>query len=171
MKKFFNISLFLAVLFVFVGCQRTPVVATFQNATMAGSDANTVKIIFSDDKHYEDKVYDVWIKSDKDNSVLKMHYENEQTFIVSVEQKDYWYSLTSLEYESKNMAGKEDFESFKQALNKTLIIESEQESTLTFKVIVGDKIKNADETGYLIANAEDVSKEYKQKLTPLKPEE
>ena len=167
MKKIgYLFSVFLLML-ILVGCGRTPLAVTFQNATMAGSDSNTIKVLFSKEKFYDDKVYDIWIKSNKDNSNLILHYENQENLEINLEKKDFWYSLTNLKYEYLNKAGSEDFISFENALNLTLIIESENECELTLKSVIGDKIQNADKTGFLISNTEDISKEYTQKITPL----
>ena len=166
MRKIIFLLLVFCALFT-IGCERMPKVISFQNATLAGSDSNTVKVIITQDKMYQDKCYDIWIKSDKSLTV-KVNYENEQEFNISFEKKDYWYSLTDLEYASKNLKGTEDYKNFKEALNKTIIFKTETECNLTFKGVIGDKVKNAEEKGYVFANAEDVSKEYTQKMTPLK---
>ena len=167
MKKIAYLYFVLTLVFVLVGCERAPKVISFQNATMAGSDSNTVKIFIAKDKLYESKSYDIWVKSDKPIT-LTLNYENQESFIVNFEKEDYWYSLTNLEFESKNLKNQENYKSFKEALNQTLILKTNEECNITFKGVVGDKCENAEKTGFIFANAEDVSVEYMQKLIPQK---
>lgn len=152
------------------GCDRKPLVVSFQNATMAGSDQNTLNVFFADDKKFEDKYFDIWLKSDTENLEITINKSNQLAHEIKVEKSDNWYSLTSLEHISKNQTGQEDYSGYKDAIDITYIIRSAKECKLTFKAVTGDKIKNADETGFMLINAEDVSKEYTQKITPLKNE-
>ena len=168
MKKIrFLLSLLLLSL-ILVGCERCPYIVSFQNATMAGSDKNTIKVMFAKDDIYIDKAYDLMLQCDKENVTLNVHFENQPAFDINIKEKDYWYSLGNLYYSAKNLAEQEDFTNLKDAVNLTIIFESKIECNIKLKAVVGDKVENAEKTGYLLSNAQQVSKEYTQKITAIK---
>jgi len=168
MKKILSLIAILVVCLTFCGCDRKPLTVTFQNATMAGSDQNTVNVFFADDKKFDNKVYDVWIKCDTDDVSLTINRSNQPKFKTNLKKKDMWYSMTTLELESDGKIAQEDYVTYKDAVDLVYVLQTNQKCKITFKAVTGDKTKNAEETGFLIANAEDVSKEFSLELKPLK---
>lgn len=169
MKRKLAILLFLCLaIFPLCGCERKPYVVSFQNATMAGSDQNTLNIFFADDKKFDEKVYDIWVKSDTDALGLVINRSNQQPFEITIDKKDTWQSMTSIEFGANQKAGEEDYVGYKDAVDLIYIFQTSKEATLTFKAVTGDKIQNDTKTGYMLVNAEDVSKEFELKLSPLK---
>lgn len=168
MKKILSLIAILAICLTFCGCDRKPMTVTFQNATMAGSDQNTVNIFFADDKKFDEKVCDIWIKSDTDDVTLTINKSNQPKFKTYLKKKDMWYSMTTLELESDGKIAQEDYAMYKDAVDLVYVLQTNQKCKVTFKAVTGDKTKNAEETGFLIANAEDVSKEFTLELKPLK---
>ena len=166
MKKnhFILISLVLAFILstvVLVGCQKQTVIATFKEITSDGSNKATISLTFLDDKRYEEKYYDILIKSSEEDVNLGVTPEFKDKKEIKIEKGDYWYSLTTLFDKAVNKEESEQFSTFKEAVNQTYIINSDKETTLSFKVVSGDIFKNSKETGYLLANQEDVSKVFK----------
>ena len=168
MKKTFSLIAIFAICLTFGACDRKPMTVTFQNATMAGSDQNTINIFFADDKKFDEKVCDIWIKSDTNDVALIINKSNQQKFKTYLKKKDMWHSMTTLELESDGKIAQEDYVMYKDAVDLVYVLQTNQKCNVTFKAVTGDKTKNAEETGFLIANAEDVSKEFVIELKPLK---
>lgn len=168
MKRIVSVLIVFACAFMLCACDRKPLVVSFQNATMAGSDQNTINIYFADDKKFDEKVYDIWIKSDVDDLSLTVNKSNNPKYQIQMPKADIWYSMTSLELESYGKIAQEDYMMYTDAIDIVYVIQTNQKCKITLKAVTGDKVKNAEETGFLLANAEDVSKEYTQQLTPLK---
>ncbi len=167
MKKsrlFLSFMLALCSIFLFA-CQNTPQIASFKLGTMAGSSNNTFTVSFQDDKRYEKKYYDILVKSNKENLKITFQEElKEDEYEIVFEESERWYSLTTFLVNAKNNPDTEDFISFKDAISETYIVKSNEDAKLKFKVVSGDKFKNYKDTGYLLANQENVSKEFELKV-------
>ena len=167
MKKTRLYISFILIIFsmIFFACQKNMEIASFKLGTVAGSTNNTFTVSFQDDKRYEKKYYDILVKSDKSNLKITLQEElKDEQYDLIFNSSDKWYSLTTLLINFKNNPETEDFISFKDAVSKTFIIKSNEEAKLKFKVVSGDKFINYKGTGYLLANQENVSKEFTLKL-------
>lgn len=149
------------------GCERRIIAATFKESTTSGSSNNTFSIIFQDDKRFDKKYYDILLKPSRDDITINIKEEYKEDMRLSLGDKDKWQSLTTLIVNENKLPDTEDFMKFKDAVDKTFIITTSKSANLTFKIVVGDKFKNSLETGYLLANQEDISKDFKLKLKPL----
>ncbi len=148
----------------FSSCVGVPIVAFLKDATAAGSDQHTVNISFVEDKEFEEKFYDILIKSDKSNLEINYHNEFEDEITLNLGDEDLWHSLTTLECNAKQQIDCEDFTAYKERVNKTLIFNSEEKCQIFLKVVSGDKVPNASEKGFILVNQVDVSKVFKKEI-------
>ena len=148
----------------FLGCETTNDIrcANFTNITMAGSDKHTLKIIYEKDKRVDEKYVDIQVKSNK-LATVKFNKENEEIINLTFDDTNF-NSLTTLIVQAKGMETYEDFKKYKETQSKTLIFSGNEEVLLTFKVVVGDKTENATNTGYILTNSKEISKEFNLKL-------
>lgn len=136
---------------------------SFQDITGAGSTVNTVKATFVEEKDYKNKYTDILLMSEIDGLSLRIAEENGDYVTIVIPNKDIWYSLTALIYAGKGESGKEDYEMYKEISCKTYIIQSNIETPLKLKAVVGTTEDNA-EGGKLLVNRTDVSYEFELKL-------
>ena len=165
MKKLFLTLALAASILTLSACENSTNLrcATIRDITSPGSENYGVSIAFQDDKRLEESGVDVQIKSDKIGQ-LTFWQENGQKYTLNIDQKDNWYSLTSLLVIAQQKPDTEKFEKFSEATNRSYLFNSTQPLTLTIRVVAGDIEKNSKETGEVLVGSEDISEEFKLKI-------
>lgn len=144
MKKILGFVLLFMVLILCGGCnlpQRQPLTVTFIDVSGAMSADHTIKVSFADEKDYEEKYVDILVKADRDveltlfqqfagdNDKVMLNLAKDMGF-VSLDE----YKLFNLEeVQTDSMVGYGD------ALETTLIVNSNKDATLTFLAVLGEK--------------------------------
>ena len=140
----------------FAGCKQEGYAqsVTFSDITSAGSKDTTFRVNFQNEKDYEKLGVDIWIKSKTAGATFKIKKELENFVLVTLENKDTYYSLSKLICEQK---GEEfAYTIYKNAVSKSYIINSENEYNLTLKAVVGE----ISSYKALLVSPVDVSKEF-----------
>lgn len=162
-KLTFCILVSILLVTLLTACARMPISAYFKDATVGESPSNTINLNFADDSNYEDKHYDILIKSNTPNYEVYFNEEFEEPVKIFIKDKDEWYSLTELLHQAGKVE-KVDFIPFKERVSKNLIFETQKEGTITLKVVVGDKIEREDGNGYVLANQKAISTKFSKHL-------
>lgn len=154
--------------FLMFGCEYANNIrtATFSNITAYGSDKNAIKVVFEKDERVNDKSFDIQVRSSEAGN-LTITEEFGESLDVEISDTR-WNSLATLLVVAKDKPDTEVFATYKDVSSKTYIITSEKEATLTFRVVVGEAVKNASGTGYILSNTKEVSSEFKLKLVKLR---
>ena len=164
MKKY-NIALIIITLILsFCGCMRQPKSVTFSDNSVLNTGRYIMTVRYLEDTAYDDKSTDLQFKSSINNAIITIGKENHEPVKVLIEEKDTWYSLTTLICLSQDKSNTEDFTLYKDSINTTYIIESEKSLNLTVRAVVGDKEPNGDETGYILSNKQICSEEFELKI-------
>lgn len=145
------------------GCESGNMLRTvsFTDATGAGSEKYTIKVVFAQDERVDDKYYDIQIKAGGDLTIsLGEEMKERKTMSLSSE----WQSLTTLLVEEENT---EEFVKGEEAVMKTYIFTSKQVGSVTFRAVVGGIEENASGKGYIITSAEVCSNEFNVEIKNL----
>lgn len=158
MKKF-NFIICFALCFClifFSGCnlEQNAISVTFSDITGAGSKDTTFRVNFQSEKDYEKLGVDIWIKSETNGATFKIKKELENFVMITLENKDTYYSLSKLISEQKGE--KFSYTTYKNAVSKSYIISSETKYNLTLKAVVGE----ISTYKTLLVSPVDVSKEF-----------
>ena len=163
MRKIFGFILaFLLPVFIF-GCEKTNDIrtVTMTSVSVAGSDEFGVRIALLKDDRVDEKNFDIQVRSDKQVQI-EVWEENKQSAQIEFDDTK-WKSLTSLVFQARDMAEQEDFYVYKDVQFLTYLFKGD-DVTLTFRVVVGEKVENSKGTGYILANSKEVSDEFELKL-------
>ncbi len=170
MKKIFgtltlSICMLLSV-FVFFACESATEIraVSISEITSAGSDNYGIRISYQEDKRIEKKGTDIQVKCDKKIDNVIIWHEGQDKKSIAFGEKDRWYSLTTLLASADNKPNTEKFETFDQALTKTLLFNSGEKINLTFRVVVGDIEPNVHGSGEVLTGSTQVSNEFVLKL-------
>lgn len=165
MKKLLLSFALVATILTMTACENSTNLrcATIRNITSAGSENYGISVAFQEDKRLEESGVDVQIRSDK-LCQLTFWEENGPKYTLHIDQKDTWYSMTSLIVIAQQKPDTEKFVKFSEATNRTYLFTSNQLLTLTFRVVAGDIEKNSKETGEVLVGSEDISEEFKLKI-------
>lgn len=137
LKKLFIIVLTFAMFMVSAcGANEHHICANFTNITNSGSTDITFKVTFEEEKRYFDKGFDILIKSNTDNTEFVIKKELEDFAKITLKEKDTYYSLYRLMADAKNE--KFEYTTYKNSVSKIFIINSENDFTLTLKVVAGE---------------------------------
>ena len=137
LKKLFIIVLTFAMFMVSAcGANENHICANFTNITNSGSTDITFKVTFEEEKRYFDKGFDILIKSNTDNTEFVIKKELEDFVKITLKEKDTYYSLYRLMADAKNE--KFEYTTYKNSVSKIFIINSENDFTLTLKVVAGE---------------------------------
>lgn len=137
LKKLFIIVLTFAMFMVSAcGANEHHICANFTNITNSGSTDITFKVTFEEEKRYFDKGFDILIKSNTDNTEFVIKKELEDFAKITLKEKDTNYSLYRLMADAKNE--KFEYTTYKNSVSKIFIINSENDFTLTLKVVAGE---------------------------------
>lgn len=136
---------------VLSSCQeRKPITVSFYDISGAYSPDHTIKIMFSEEKDYENLYVDILLKSDKDTTlvIFPEFGENKVTLsltagkTVSLDE----FMLFNLEEEqTESMVGYSD------VLTTIIVINSSQNAKLTLQAIVGEKENNQFKQKYIVS--------------------
>lgn len=151
-KVFINLILIVYMCFA-LSCNANayyPINVTFKDGTLPGSSKYVVTAVFLEDKRIRDKHTDILISSDLDETVLTISKEPEKPIEILLNEKNIWYSLTSLMSQNSNPM----FSTFAKAQTTTYILSAKIPAKLKFKAIGG--VLNQDD--YLLDNIFKVSK-------------
>lgn len=170
MKKFSKvfITFLLLVTSVFMfACENSTILkcASISEITSAGSSNYAIKVNFYKDSRLEGKSVDIQVKSNKIAEVICWQ-ENSEKLTLNFTDYDEWFSLTSLICDAQSKIGQEQFELFEDAASKTYIFNSEEELTLTFRVVAGQSEDNSSSTGQIIVGSETISSQFNLKIKP-----
>lgn len=136
-KKLFIIVLSFAMFMVSAcGTNEHHMCANFINITNSGSTDITFKVTFEEEKRYFDKGFDILIKSNTDTTEFVIKKELEDFVKITLKEKDTYYSLYRLMADAKNE--KFEYTTYKNSVSKIFIINSENDFTLTLKVVAGE---------------------------------
>ncbi len=137
LKKLFIIVLSFAMFMVSAcGANEHHMCANFTNITNSGSTDITFKVTFEEEKRYFDKGFDILIKSNTDTTEFVIKKELEDFVKITLKEKDTYYSLYRLMADAKNE--KFEYTAYKNSVSKIFIINSENDFTLTLKVVAGE---------------------------------
>lgn len=137
LKKLFIVVLSFAMFMVSAcGTNEHHMCANFTNITNSGSTDITFKVTFEEEKRYFDKGFDILIKSNTDTTEFVIKKELEDFVKITLKGKDTYYSLYRLMADAKNE--KFEYTAYKNSVSKIFIINSENDFTLTLKVVAGE---------------------------------
>lgn len=137
LKKLFIIVLSFTMFMVSAcGANENHMCANFTNITNSGSTDITFKVTFEEEKRYFDKGFDILIKSNTDTTEFVIKKELEDFVKITLKEKDTYYSLYRLMADAKNE--KFEYTAYKNSVSKIFIINSENDFTLTLKVVAGE---------------------------------
>lgn len=159
-KIYLYLSLFLLT-FVMVACENATQItsAYITEITAAGSDNYGVRITFASDSRIEEKGVDVQIKFNKTGEIT-LWQENQERITYTIEESDEWYSMATIFAEEN----KERFETYKDAVNRTYLFNSDQPIEVTFRAVVGTIENNLTGEGQVLAESQPVSKQFILKI-------
>lgn len=138
MKKlcFAILSIFLPLVLVLGGCNNnlSPQSVSFLDITPYSKTPTQIKVVYQDEKRYKEMFTDIFIKTDKDNTILTFTVEIGKTYEFTLSKQDELYSLTKL-IADKNVTNA-TFTKYQDAISKTFLIASNQTCNLTFFAVV-----------------------------------
>lgn len=168
MKKFFKMTGALCLLcaFILVGCENSTQIfaASFSDISVSGADNYGVGVKFQSDKRLEGKYVDVQVKSNKVIENMTIWEDNGEKFTFGFEEKDSWKSITTIFVNGKDKPNTEEFEQFDKVNARRYLFSAKEKVELTFRVVVGDSVDNAQKTGKVLVSSEPISKEFKLKV-------
>ena len=166
MKKILLFSVVFILALTFVGCDVSGDVigAYILVVNPDWHDKGVFRVGFADEEVLKEKYVDIWIKSDT-NALIKINEEFSDPFEFEV-IKDEWYSLTTEIDRAMGKENEEDFFLYKEAVLRTFTLVSDSELVITVKAVVGDREQNFLQSGWLLTNRKDVSREVSLKIRP-----
>lgn len=164
MRRYSVVVLLMTIILCLSGCMRQPKSVIFSDNSVLNTGRYIFTVRYLEDKVYDNKSVDLQLKSSIDNATIKLGKENQDSSEILIAEKDTWYSLTTLICLSQDNANTENFTLYKESVNTTFIIESEESLNLTIRAVVGDKEPNGSETGYILSNKQVCSDEFELKI-------
>ena len=151
--------------FLILGCESTNNIrsAYFSDLSTPGSEKNVIKVVFEKDSRVDEKYVDIQIRSSKTSNVT--FYEENKSPVTITFQDTKWNSLTTLVAIANDQKDTEVFKKYKNMQSITYIFETDESLTLTLRVVVGEAIENATNTGFILSNSKGVSNEFSKKMT------
>ncbi len=160
MKKLFPI--FFALVFVLVGCNADGInCAYIYNKTQGESTNYAINVILDNDSRVEEKYVDLQIKCSDAEQTINFGEELQGKSALYFEKADEWYNLTVLVANAGGVAGYEKYEKYTDKGNKNYLFTSSNNTTLYFRVVVGNLTENDAGTGQILTSTEVVSNELK----------
>lgn len=169
MKKFLLIFLCVCFSFLAVGCESETQlrVATISDMTGPLSTHYSIKVVLEEDDRVAERYVDLQIKSSKEGQTLRFGEENGDAYTITLKEKDYWYNLTYLISQTNGIDVEGKYEKYADFGTKIFNFSSQNDVTLTFRVVAG-KEKVSEDTGEkILVLSEDISKEVKIKVKKL----
>ena len=144
MKKILGFVLLFMVLILCGGCnlpQRQPLTVTFIDVSGAMSTDHTIKVSFAEEKDYEEKFIDILVKADRDVELtLFQQFAKDNDKIVLNITKDMGYvSLDEYKLFNLEEVQTDSMVGYGDALETTLVVNSNKDATLTFLAVLGEK--------------------------------
>lgn len=159
------IILFLCVCFSFVlvACENETQIRTayISDVTGAMSTDYSIKVVLDRDDRVDDKYVDLQIRSSKDEQFLKFGLENGDAYTICLPKKDFWYNLTYLISRTNGAKVEGGYLLYEDFGNKIYNFSSQNDVTLTFRVVTGDKKVNEETSEEILVLSEDISAEVK----------
>ena len=121
--------------------QRAPITVSFYDISGALSSDHTIKIMFAEEKDYEELCVDILLKSNKDTMLIVFKEFGEEKVSINLKAGE---TVSLDEYMIFNLS-KEQTESlvgYGDVLTTTIVINSSANAKLTFKAVVGEKENN-----------------------------
>lgn len=165
LKRLLAIGGILCALSMVGGCESSNdlQLASFSNVTVSGSTNYTIKVHFAEDKRVEEKSFDTQIYVSEPCSLVFWE-DNTQKRTLIIDQKDAWYSLTTLIVKSDNKPNTEKYTKYSEALDKTYLFNSDKDITMLIRVVIGDAQDNSAGTGKILTNTEKISSPFTVKM-------
>lgn len=110
-----------------------PINVTFKEGTAPGSSNYVITTIFLEDKRIHDKLTDIFILADSDETSLSIGKELGNKSQIFLSEKNKWYSLSDLMRQKSTP----DFSTFAKAQTTTYIINAKEPVKLKFKAVGG----------------------------------
>ena len=126
---------------------------SFSDATSSGSTSKLIKVVYQEERDYEDKQTDILIKSGTDNFTFTITRELGESYTLNLPSSQTYYSLTKL-IADRNLKTA-SFINYTDALSVSYILTSQGEGELTFLAIVGE-----DNNNEMLANSFEVSRPF-----------
>ena len=144
MKKLLLFALLFISLVICGGCDmstREPLTVTFIDVSGAMSTDHTIKVSFADEKDYEEKYVDILVKADRDVELtLFQQFAKDNDKIVLNITKDMGYvSLDEYKLFNLEEVQTDSMVGYGDALETTLVVNSNKDATLTFLAVLGEK--------------------------------
>lgn len=138
MLKKLSITLLTLAIFIVSACTfgENSICTNFTDITSPGSNDITFKVTFEEEKRYFDKGFDILIKADTNNAEFLIKKELDDFVKITLKDKDTYYSLYKLMADAKNR--KFEYITYKNAISKIYIINSQSNFTLTLKAVIGE---------------------------------
>lgn len=172
MKKFLVIFLCVCFSFLALGCESETQlrVATITQTSSPLSTQYSIKVVLEEDDRVAERFVDLQIKSDKENQTLRFGEENGDAYTIVLKEKDYWYNLTYLISQTNGVGVEGKYEKYSDYGNRIYNFSSQNDVTLTFRVVAGKEKTNQDTGEKILVVGEDISKEVKIKVKKLAEE-
>ena len=163
MRKFFVCFGVLLLAICLFGCENaTEIEAGFiSSLSSPSSEVQAVKITFSDDSRLEGKGVDCQLRFLKAGQIT-LWLDGQEKVDYEIQQYDYWYSLTEILAQAKGE--KLEFESFDNAISKTILFQSQQEQEVSIRVVAGQREMNFENDGEILVGTEPISNQFRLKL-------
>lgn len=158
-------SIFLCFSLFLMACEDTLQVrgANITPITSAGSSNYGVCISFNSDSRIEELGVDVQLRFEKKGDVVFWE-DNGQKFTFSIQEADRWYSLTNLIAIASSSEGAEEFVKAKEAVSHNYLFSSQQNNTISIRVVGGDITSNSAGTGEVLTESMPISDVFKLKV-------
>ena len=165
MKKLLLCSFFLYLSLFLVACEDTLKVrgANISEITAAGSDNYGVCVSFNSDSRIEELGVDVQLRFEKDGEIVFWE-DNGQKMTFTIQEADQWYSLTNLIAIANSSEAEEEFVKAKEAVSRNYLFSSQQNNTISIRVVAGDIVENSAGTGYILTESMPISDVFKLKV-------
>lgn len=145
-----------------LGCESDGLKCAYlTECTQSLSTDYAIKMILDKDKRVEDKYVELQIKSSTEGQKVTFGAENENKYVLNIEEKNNWYNLTTLISDANGLSNTEQYEKYVDKNNMLYTFYCSNDTTLTFRVVVGNVVENSDATGQILTSTEAISKELK----------
>lgn len=164
MKKI--VLILLCFCFLLVGCESEQKLeaAHISEITGARSTSYAIKVTLDDDKRIDDKYVELQIKCSDEGQVVSIGQELKDSYNIYFPKKDFWYNLTYLTSVTNGVKTEEGYMKFEEFGNKVFNLKTDSDTTLTFRVVVGDKKENEQTGDEILVLSEPISKEVTVKM-------
>ncbi len=169
MKKLMLIFLCVCFSLLAVGCESETQlrVATISQISSPLSTQYSIKVVLEQDDRVAERFVDLQIKSEKENQTLRFGEENGDAYTITLKEKDYWYNLTYLISQTNGVGTEGNYEKYSDYGNRVYNFSSQNDVTLTFRVVAGKEKVNETTGEKILVLSEDISKEVQVKVKKL----